>query len=373
MSWLWPDSEVFSRLKVAIPGIFLIGAILLVPSFRLSAGRVVGRDQPPTPTVRRASLASSVLIAFVALVVTIGPSDFQSHVIRAMVIATICLSLVALTGLSGQLSLTQYLFVGIGAVITGSFFGGNSVLGMVVGGLAASVMGIVVALPAVRLRGLHLALTTFGIALVAQQMLFSDHALRAGRAAVGPTGRPSASSTTPDGAFAVWCTVVFCVLAVIVVAVRRSWFGRQLTAVRDSELAAATLGMRVRYTKLAIFAVSGFVAGCAGALFGGQVGVVTGVQLDPINGIIILLYAFVGGITTVAGGAVRGDRCSRRCRTPRRPTPGLPGSCSSPWARPPSASDASRTAWPGSCSTRRLEHGPGFDGARRAPPTRARP
>jgi len=67
VSWLWPDSEVFSRLKVAIPGIFLIGAILLVPSFRLSAGRVVGRDQPPTPTVRRASLASSVLIAFVAL------------------------------------------------------------------------------------------------------------------------------------------------------------------------------------------------------------------------------------------------------------------------------------------------------------------
>jgi branched-chain amino acid transport system permease protein len=308
VSWLWPDSDTFSRLKVALPGVFLVGAILLVPSFRLSAGRVVGRDQPAIPSVRRATEGGIALVLLVALVVTLGPSDLQSHVIRALVIATICLSLVALTGLSGQLSLTQYLFVGIGAVITGSFFGGDSVVGMLVGGAAAAVMGVIVAFPAVRLRGLHLALTTFGIALIAQQMLFSDERVLGGTGAGQHVGRPNVLgwSTVPDGSFAVWCAVVFSALAVGLVAVRRSWFGRRLTAVRDSELASATLGIRVRWVKLVAFGLSGFIAGCAGALFGGLSGVVTGVHLDPINGVVILLYAFVGGITSVTGALFGG-------------------------------------------------------------------
>jgi branched-chain amino acid transport system permease protein len=308
VSWLWPDSESFSRLKVAIPGVFLIVAILLVPSFRLSAGRIVGRDQPRVPTVTRASVASVVFVVLVALFVTVGPDSMQSHVIRALVIATICLSLVALTGLSGQLSLTQYLFVGVGALVAGSMFGGRSALGMVLGGVVAAVLGAIVALPAVRLRGLHLALTTFGIALVAQQMIFSDPRVLGGTGLGQAVGRPRVLglSTLSDGAFAIWCAVVFCLLAVAVVAVRRSWFGRQLTAVRDSELASATLGMPVRRVKVVAFAFSGFIAGCAGALFGGLSGVVTGVHFDPVNGIVILLYAFVGGITTVTGAALAG-------------------------------------------------------------------
>src|SRR3546814_4929337 len=73
-----------------------------------------------------------------------------------------------------------------------------------------------------------------------------------------------------------WAALVFCALSVGVVAIRRSWFGRQLTALRDSELTAATLGMGVRRAKVAIFAVSGFIAGCAGALFGGISGAVGG-------------------------------------------------------------------------------------------------
>src|SRR3546814_2714162 len=49
VSWLWPDGDAFVRIQLAIPGIFLVVAVLLVPSFRLSAGRLVGRDQPDVP------------------------------------------------------------------------------------------------------------------------------------------------------------------------------------------------------------------------------------------------------------------------------------------------------------------------------------
>ena len=219
---------------------------------------------------------------------------------------TIALSLVALTGLSGQISLAQYLFVGIGAFVTGKFLGNGTVVGMLVGGLAAAAVAVVVALPAVRLRGLHLALSTFGLALAGREALLGDpHVFGLSGLSVS---RPSVLgwSTDSDASFAIWCASVFAVLAVGVGVVRRSAFGRQLTAVRDSELAAATLGMRVRRTKLIVFALSGFIAGCAGALFGGLSGAVDGNQFDPLNGLVILLFAFVGGITSVAGALIAG-------------------------------------------------------------------
>src|SRR5690606_353564 len=67
VTWLWPDGQTFTRIQLAIPGIFLVIAVLLVPSFRLRAGRVVGRDQPPIPTVRTSLLAGAGLVAAVVL------------------------------------------------------------------------------------------------------------------------------------------------------------------------------------------------------------------------------------------------------------------------------------------------------------------
>jgi branched-chain amino acid transport system permease protein len=172
--------------------------------------------------------------------------------------------------------------------------------------LVAALVGVLVALPAVRLRGLHLALSTFGVALIGREAILGDpRVFGLGGLSVG---RPHlfGISTESDAAFAVWCAVVFAVLAVGVGAVRRSSFGRQLTAVRDSEVAAATLGLRVQRTKLLVFAVSAFIAGCAGALFGGLNGAVQGLQFDPVNSLVVLLFAYVGGITTVAGALVAG-------------------------------------------------------------------
>lgn len=306
VSWLWPSSDLFIRLRLAIPGLFLVVAILAVPSFRLSAGRVVGRDQPEVPGLRSSIVAGLALIAGVAALVGVAPGGFATHAVRALVIATVALSLVALTGLSGQISLTQYLFLGVGAFVAGSTFGGASVLGMVAGGFVAAAVGVVVALPAVRLRGLHLALSTFGIALAGREAILGDP--RVFGLFGKPVGRPEVLgfSTAGDAAFAVWSATVFVVFAVALGVIRRSWFGRQQAAVRDSELAAATLGMPVRRTKLAGFALSGFIAGCAGSLFGGLNGVVDGYQFEPVSGLVVLLFAFVGGITSVTGALIAG-------------------------------------------------------------------
>ena len=306
VTWLWPDSDVFVRVQLAIPGIFLVVAVLLVPSFRLSAGRIVGRDEPRVPSLRSSLLGGVALVAGVAVLTNVGSGDLHTHIVRALVIATIALSLVAVTGLSGQVSLAQYLFVGVGAFVTGKLFGGDSVLGMLAGGLVAAVVAVVAALPAVRLRGLHLALSTFGVALIGREAVLGDP--RVFGLGGHTVGRPEilGISLESDAAFAVWCAVVFSLLAVGVAALRRSWFGRQLTAVRDSELAAATLGLPVRSVKVVAFAVSGFIAGCAGALFGGLTGAVQGLQFDPVNSLVILLFAFVGGITSISGAVIAG-------------------------------------------------------------------
>lgn len=306
VSWLWPDSDLFVRIQLALPGIFLVVAVLAVPSARLTAGRVVGREEPRVPQLARSLGYAVATVVGVAVLVNVLPADVHGHVVRALVIATIALSLVAVTGLSGQVSLTQYLFVGLGAFVTGSTFGGNSAFGMLLGGVVAAVAGALAALPAVRLRGLHLALSTFGIALIGREAILGDPRVF-GLSGLS-VGRPEilGMSTRSDAAFAVWCAVVFAALAVLVGAIRRSWFGRQLTAIRDSELAAATLGLRVRSVKVAIFSVSAFIAGCAGALFGGLSGAVQGTQFDPVSSLVVVLFAFVGGITTVAGALIAG-------------------------------------------------------------------
>jgi branched-chain amino acid transport system permease protein len=306
VTWLWPEGDTYLRLRLAIPGIFLVLAVLLVPSFRLSAGRVVGRDEPAIPSLRRSVIAGFGMVLAVAILVQVASGEQQPHIVRALVVATIALSVVALTGLSGQLSLAQYLFVGVGAFVTGNYFGGDSVLGMLLGGVVAAVVAVVVALPAVRLRGLHLALSTFGLALVGREVVLG-HPDVFGLGGLS-VGRPHVLGfdTGPDANFAVWCAIVFVVLALLVGAVRRSWFGRQLTAIRDSELAAATLGLKVRRAKVVAFALSGFIAGCSGALFGGLSGAAQGTQFDPVQSLVILLFAYVGGITSVLGAVLAG-------------------------------------------------------------------
>jgi branched-chain amino acid transport system permease protein len=306
VSWLWPDGELFARTRLAIPGLFLIAAVLLVPSVRLSAGRQVGRRHPRTPTMQRSVVAGAALVAAVAVAAHGVPDDSTRFVAQGAVMATIALSLVFVTGTSGLVSLTQYLFVGLGAFAYGKSFGGHSLTGLVVAGGLAAGAGLLAALPSVRLSGLHLALSTFGVALVGRELVLGDDRVLGVAGIQVPRPEVFGISTRSDAAFAVFAAVVFVLFALVLVAIRRSRWGRRLVALRDSELAAATVGLPVRRTKVLVFTGAAFVAGCAGALFGGLEGAVNGAQFEPVSSLVIVLFAFVGGITTISGAAIAG-------------------------------------------------------------------
>jgi branched-chain amino acid transport system permease protein len=113
-------------------------------------------------------------------------------------------------------------------------------------------------------------------------------------------------SFVSNEAFAVLCGLVFALVAVGVLALRRGAFGRRLAAMRDSQAACATLGLDVRRTKLAVFALSSAIAGLAGALYGGLGFSASQLQFEPLFNVLLFLFAFVGGITTITGALLGG-------------------------------------------------------------------
>ena len=178
---------------------------------------------------------------------------------------------------------------------------------MLLAGLIAVPIGALVALPALRLQGLYLALVTFGFAAMSQDLVLS-HSYLYGEGDVR-VGRLDLLGVNFDGdkAFFVLCAIVFALMALAVLALKRGPFGRRLAAMRDSQAACATLGLDVRRTKLVVFSMSAFIAGVAGALFGGLNAFNSDMQFERINNIVLFLFAVVGGITTVTGALIGGS------------------------------------------------------------------
>ena len=106
--------------------------------------------------------------------------------------------------------------------------------------------------------------------------------------------------------FIVFCGAVFAAVGIGVLAIRRSAFGRRLSAIRDSPAACATLGLDIRRTKLVVFCTSSAIAGLAGGLFGGVNASVGTIDFESVNNVVLFLFAFVGGVTTITGALIGG-------------------------------------------------------------------
>lgn len=298
-------SDLVGRIKPALPIIFLYVVLLVRPQTRLRAGRAAQARRPPrVPTLPRTGLGmAAFLVAAVVAARLLSPSDLTLAG-QGVVYALIMLSLVLLVGYAGQVSLAQMTFVGLGAYATGSWFGGGSLLGVAAGVLLAAVVGAVVALPALRLQGLYLALSTLAFAQAASTVFFARAFTNSGRLKVG---RPAilGLSLRSDRVFFLAICVTFAAIALAVVWLRQGPFGRRLVALKDSPAACATVGINLTTTKLAVFAISAGIAGLAGGLFGGLRTQVGASDFEMFRSLAILLLVYVAGITSV-GGALAG-------------------------------------------------------------------
>ncbi len=252
------------------------------------------------------------LIAIAALAPLGLPNSQQVLLSSVVIFAIMGLSLVILTGFAGQVSLGQFTFVGLGALVGSKLvsLGYPPWIAMLYAGLASAGAALVIGIPALRVRGLFLAVATLSFALASQRWLFSQPWLRPQRGfvftSVGlPRFRWGGIDFSRERNYYWLCLAMLVVVSAFVARLRSSGIGRAMIAVRDNEPHAATLSLSPRHVKLLAFVLSGFIAGIAGYLFGNLlVSFNPNTSFGPEQSIALVTMAIFGGITTVTGAVL---------------------------------------------------------------------
>lgn len=251
---------------------------------------------------RMGAVAGGVVVALAVGASYLVSNETASIFTLVLGVTLVGMSVAFLAGVAGQLSLGQFALAGIGAAISirVTAGGGSMVAGIVVGCLTAAVVAMVVGLPAVRLRGLALAVTTLGFALATSSWLLRREVLLGdGRGAPRPEWNGYALTLARD--YYLFALLVLLVGWWVVTNLRRSGFGRTLLALRDNEDAARALGVSVVRTRLQAFAVAGGLAGLGGVVIAHGQAQVTVNSFPAGASIEAVAVAVVGGIGLVGG------------------------------------------------------------------------
>ncbi|MBV9594433.1 MAG: ATP-binding cassette domain-containing protein, partial [Actinobacteria bacterium] len=247
-------------------------------------------------------------IVVISVIVLTTPVVWQDAVATSFGLALVLLSVVVLTGYAGQISLGQYALAGTGAYIAGRLSASAHwpfPLVFLVGILGAVPIGLIFALPAVRTRGVNLAIVTLGLGTAIELIVFNSGPLTGGFAGT-VTKVPNLFGFTIDPIahterYAFFAFGVFVVLAILVANLRRGRSGRRMLAVRTNERAAAALGVNVVTTKLYAFGVSAAIAAAGGIVIAFHSPSIIFSQFDSFSSISILAWTVIGGIGYVYG------------------------------------------------------------------------
>ena len=249
--------------------------------------------------------AAVVIIPFV--VTTTGLRQASQIIVSVLAVLGVNVA----TGYGGMISLGHGVFVGVGAFATGYYLDDLSlpwVVAIALGAFTAALSGALVGLPALRIRGIHLALVTLGMAIVFQPLSKRFPKITGGVSGHGIEARFKAPNWWPGDsrmASAVY-RYLFCVL-IVVLALWVTWnivnsrFGRSMRALRDNPTAAAIYGVDLVSARVTTFALSAGLAGLCGAL---QVLLVPFVSQDKFpaqESLVIYASAVVGGLGTIWG------------------------------------------------------------------------
>ena len=253
-----------------------------------------------------------LIAAVVSLVAVLGsPDDWVLAITTTAATAIVILSVVVVTGFAGQLSLAQYGLAGVGALIAGRLVANSRwpfEAAIVVGVLATALLGMAFAIPALRVRGVNLAILTLGLGVVLSELVFKDGSLTGGAEGlqVGPQTflGVDINTVTHPGRYAILTLACLGFSAFVVTNIRRGRSGRRLLAVRTNERAAASLGVNVAEAKSFAFVVSAGVAGLGGILLAFERSSVLAQQFTPILSTSIVVLAIVGGLGYTSGSVI---------------------------------------------------------------------
>ena len=304
-------------LQQGLPFLVIVAAMALAGRSVPHRSETVERRLPRAARTPRLGLPAvvGVVLTIVALFALRG--DDRLGLVTSLVGAAVCLSLVLLTGWAGQISLAQMAFAGVAGFTLSKLGHGLGVpfpLAPLLAAVVAAATGLVLALPALRVRGVNLAVATLAGAVAVEELVFRNPGLNGGFGG-SAVPRPTlfgvdlgiaAGGDYPSPRFGLLVLAVVTALAVALAAVRRGRTGRRLLAVRANERAAEAAGVGVTGVKLGAFAASAFVAGAGGALLGYSQGQLSYGSFGAFVSLSFLAVAYVGGIATVSGALVGG-------------------------------------------------------------------
>ena len=257
----------------------------------------------------RYAVFAIVLVAYFVIPAVATPYLFSALLIPCLILALAALGLNILTGYAGQLSLGTAAFMAIGAFASYNFMlrvpGMPILVAFVGGGLSAAAVGILFGLPSLRIRGFYLAVATlaaqfFIVWCLSKVGWFSNYS-SSGVITAQAIEILGYKFDTPTAKYLLVLTILV-VMALAAKNMARGNIGRQWMAVRDMDVAAEVIGIRLVYAKLLAFAVSSFYCGVAGALYAyAYLGTVEPEAYSLDLSFRILFMIIIGGVGTVLG------------------------------------------------------------------------
>lgn len=309
--WM-PQSGVGETVPLVVMLVALLVTGRAVPARGALIRTPLGRA--PRPRSLLTATAFGVVVGSAALLLT--ESAARASVITTMILAIITLSLVVVTGYAGQVSLAQLALAGVGAFTLSGItdrWGVPFPIGPILAALVATAIGVLVGLPALRLRGLTLGVVTLALAYGIEAVWFRNSEF------IGSSGaqveQPSflgidlgigIGAAFPRLAFGFMVLTVFALVALGVAALRVSSLGSAMLAVRANERSAAGIGINVVYVKVMSFAIASFIAGLGGSLLAYRRGTVTWESFTALGSLTLLSTAYLAGVTSVSGGVQAG-------------------------------------------------------------------
>ncbi|HVM13780.1 MAG TPA: branched-chain amino acid ABC transporter permease/ATP-binding protein [Egibacteraceae bacterium] len=299
---------------VAAPGVGQAVPFVLIVVWLIARGQALPlRDfvlqrLPSIGNGRVHGVATAVAVAVVLVLLTTSNLQWVAAITTTMLTAIVLLSIVVLTGYTGQLSLAQFALAGFGAWVAGRLEAttGISFWLALLAGVAATVpVGVLLALPAVKTRGINLAIVTLGLGTALELVLFRNRDYTGGVSGT-QVAKPTlfGADISAVGEPVRWgvLALVFLVLTTLMVSnVRRGQSGRQMIAVRTNERAAAALGISVIGVKLYAFALSAGIAALGGVLLAYQSTSINYGTFDSFSSISAVGFTLLGGIGFLVG------------------------------------------------------------------------
>jgi branched-chain amino acid transport system permease protein len=305
--------------REGLPFIVIIVAMVVLGEGLPDRGAVETWKLPAVPPAKVTALNVSIpVVLAIGGLLVLGPL-WRGAIMTTLISMVLALSLVILTGFGGQTSLAQMAFAGVAAFALSKLAINWDIPFPIAPILAASIatlFGLLVGLPALRVRGTNLAIITLAGGVAITEFVFKNPRY-VGDASTGGAKVPNPKLGPWDlglilgdqasrPVFGILLVVIGVLIAVAVANLRRSGSGRRMIATRSNERAAAALGISVFRTKLQVFAMSSFVAGLAGCMIAYRFGSVSDASFGTFASLTALAVAYLGGITCVSGAVTAG-------------------------------------------------------------------